>query len=50
VLPAAVQINAVRVQQAAEVDPGFRGFRAEKDFLLLDSLLSPKVVDSAKPC
>jgi hypothetical protein len=32
------------------MDPGFRGFHAEKDFLLLDSLLSPKVVDSAKPC
>jgi hypothetical protein len=46
--PAAVQINVVMVQQAAEVDPGFRGFRAEKDFLLLDCLLTPKVDVSAK--
>jgi hypothetical protein len=30
------------------VDPGFRGFHAEKDFLLLDCLLTPKVDVSAK--
>jgi hypothetical protein len=48
VLPAVVQINAIRVQEAAEVDPGFRGFHAEKDFLLLDCLLTPKVDVSAK--